>query len=284
MTIAQHSPTIDLSDLGTVSRLGFGAMRITGPGIWGEPADRGVAKQVVRRAVELGVDFIDTADAYGPDVSEQIIAEALHPYPGGVKIGTKVGNTRQGPDQWVPVGRPEYLRQQAELSLRKLKVEQLDLLQLHRIDPNVPAEDQFSVLADLQREGKVAALGLSEVSVAEIEAASRYFTVSTVQNRFNLTDDASAEVLDYCEANGIGFIPWAPISGGQLAAPDGAIAATAKRLGATTSQVALAWLLQRSPVMIPIPGTGSIGHLEENMAAASIVLDDATYAEITATV
>lgn len=284
MTIAQHSPTIDLSDLGTVSRLGFGAMRITGPGIWGEPADRGVAKQVVRRAVELGVDFIDTADAYGPDVSEQIIAEALHPYPGGVKIGTKVGNTRQGPDQWVPVGRPEYLRQQAELSLRKLKVEQLDLLQLHRIDPNVPAEDQFGVLADLQREGKVAALGLSEVSVAEIEAASRYFTVSTVQNRFNLTDDASAEVLDYCEANGIGFIPWAPISGGQLAAPDGAIAATAKRLGATTSQVALAWLLQRSPVMIPIPGTGSIGHLEENMAAASIVLDDATYAEITATV
>ena len=284
MTIAQHSPTIDLSDLGTVSRLGFGAMRITGPGIWGEPADRGVAKQVVRRAVELGVDFIDTADAYGPDVSEQIIAEALHPYPGGVKIGTKVGNTRQGPDQWVPVGRPEYLRQQAELSLRKLKVEQLDLLQLHRIDPNVPAEDQFGVLADLQREGKVEALGLSEVSVAEIEAASRYFTVSTVQNRFNLTDDASAEVLDYCEANGIGFIPWAPISGGQLAAPDGAIAATAKRLGATTSQVALAWLLQRSPVMIPIPGTGSIGHLEENMAAASIVLDDATYAEITATV
>jgi len=238
----------------------------------------------VCRAVELGVDFIDTADAYGPDVSEQIIAEALHPYPGGVKIGTKVGNTRQGPDQWVPVGRPEYLRQQAELSLRKLKVEQLDLLQLHRIDPNVPAEDQFGVLADLQREGKVEALGLSEVSVAEIEAASRYFTVSTVQNRFNLTDDASAEVLDYCEANGIGFIPWAPISGGQLAAPDGAIAATAKRLGATTSQVALAWLLQRSPVMIPIPGTGSIGHLEENMAAASIVLDDATYAEITATV
>lgn len=284
MTITQHSPTIDLCDLGTVSRLGFGAMRITGPGIWGEPADRGVAKQVVRRAVELGVDFIDTADAYGPDVSEQIIAEALHPYPGGVKIGTKVGNTRQGPDQWVPVGRPEYLRQQAELSLRKLKVEQLDLLQLHRIDPNVPAEDQFGVLADLQREGKVAALGLSEVSVPEIEAASRYFTVSTVQNRFNLTDDASAEVLDYCEANGIGFIPWAPISGGQLAAPDGAIAATAKRVGATTSQVALAWLLQRSPVMIPIPGTGSIGHLEENMAAASIVLDDATYAEITATV
>lgn len=283
MTIAQHSPTIDLSDLGTVSRLGFGAMRITGPGIWGEPADRGVAKQVVCRAVELGVDFIDTADAYGPDVSEQIIAEALHPYPGGVKIGTKVGNTRQGPDQWVPVGRPEYLRQQAELSLRKLKVEQLDLLQLHRIDPNVPAEDQFGVLADLQREGKVAALGLSEVSVVEIEAASRYFTVSTVQNRFNLTDDASADVLDYCEANGIGFIPWAPISGGQLAAPDGAIATTAKRLGATTSQVALAWLLQRSPVMIPIPGTGSIGHLEENMAAASIVLDDATYAEITAT-
>ncbi len=185
---AQQSGNIELKNLGTVHRLGFGAMRITGSGIWGEPADREVARQVVRRAVELGVDFIDTADAYGPDVSEQIIAEAIYPYPEGVKIGTKVGHTRQGPNQWVPVGRAEYLRQQTELSLRKLRVEQLDLLQLHRIDPRTSTDEQFSELAKLQSEGKVAALGLSEVSIAEIEEAQRYFTVSTVQNRYNLTD------------------------------------------------------------------------------------------------
>jgi aryl-alcohol dehydrogenase-like predicted oxidoreductase len=282
MTTAAASGTIDLIDLGPVHRLGFGAMRITGPGIWGEPADREVARQVVRRAVELGIDFLDTADAYGPDVSEQIIAEALHPYPENVTIATKVGNTRQGPNRWTALGRREYLRQQTELSLRKLKVERLDLLQLHRIDPKVSTDEQFSELAALQAEGKVGALGLSEVSVAEIEEAGRYFRVSTVQNRYNLTDTASDEVLDYCAERGIGFIPWAPISAGALAEPGGPVAEAARRLGATASQVALAWLLKRSPVMIPIPGTGSVAHLEENTAAAELQLDDKTFAQISA--
>lgn len=278
--VAHQSGTVDIPDLGTVHRLGFGAMRITGPGIWGEPADREVARQVVRRAVDLGVDFIDTADSYGPNVSEEIIAEAIAPYPDGVKVATKAGLTRQGPNRWLPVGRPEYLRQQAELSLRKLRVERLDLLQLHRIDPAVPAEDQFGVLAELQFEGKVAALGLSEVSVAEIRAASRHFTVATVQNRYNLTDNAAEDVLAYCEAESIGFIPWAPISAGQLAALGGPLDAAAERLNATASQVALAWLLRRSPVMMPIPGTGSVAHLEENLAAASLELDDREFEEI----
>lgn len=279
---ATQSGTIDLFKLGTVHRLGFGAMRITGAGIWGEPADREVAKQVVRRAVDLGVDFLDTADAYGPDVSEQIIAEALHPYPEGVKIGTKVGLTRQGPDIWTPVGVPAYLRQQTELSLRKLRVEQLDLLQLHRIDPGVDRDAQFAELAALQSEGKVAALGLSEVTVEEIKAAQQHFTVTTVQNRYNLSDLGSEEVLSYCEAEGIGFIPWAPISGGELAAIGHPIVAAAEHLGAEPAQVALAWLLKRSPVMMPIPGTGSVAHLEENIAAAGIQLDDDTYAAIAA--
>ena len=278
----EQSGTIDLKDLGPVHRLGFGAMRITGRGIWGEPRDREVARAVVRRAVELGVTFIDTADSYGPDVSEQIIAEALHPYPDDVKVGTKAGFTRQGPNRWVAVGRPEYLRQQAELSLRKLRVPRLDLLQLHRIDAQVPAADQFGELAALQAEGKVAALGLSEVSVAEIEEASRYFTVSTVQNRYNLTDDKSEDVLSYCADHGIGFIPWAPISAGQLARPGGPVARVAEDLDATGSQVALAWLLKRSPVMMPIPGTGSLEHLEENLAAAGLDLDDDQYDQITA--
>jgi pyridoxine 4-dehydrogenase len=277
---ARQSGTIELKDLGTVHRLGFGAMRITGPGIWGEPADREVARQVVRRAVELGVDFIDTADAYGPDISEQIIAEAIHPY-GDVKIGTKVGNTRQGPNVWTPLARAEYIRQQTELSLRKLKVERLDLQQLHRIDPKTSTDEQFSELAKLQSEGKVAALGLSEVTVDEIKEAQKYFTVSTVQNRYNLTDKKSEEVLDYCEAQGIGFIPWAPISGGELA-QNGPIQEAAKHLDAKPAQVALAWLLRRSPVMLPIPGTGSVAHLEENIAAASIELDDDTFAAIAA--
>jgi len=273
------SETLDIIDLGPVHRLGFGAMRITGPGIWGEPADREVARQVVRRAVELGVDFIDTADSYGPNVSEEIIAEAIHPY-GEVKIATKAGLTRQGPSSWTPVGRPEYLRQQAELSLRKLRVERLDLLQLHRIDPKVDRDEQFGVLADLQREGKVAALGLSEVSVAEIEAAGRHFRVASVQNRYNLTDAKSEDVLDHCERHGIAFIPWAPVSAGQLAAPGSPVAAVSERLGAKPAQVALAWLLRRSPVMVPIPGTGSLAHLEENLAAADLVLDDAAYATL----
>ncbi|MFJ6285036.1 aldo/keto reductase [Pseudarthrobacter oxydans] len=276
------SATIDLKDLGTVHRLGFGAMRIVGDGVWGEPADRSTAVQVVRRAVELGVDFIDTADSYGPNISEEILAEALHPYKDGLKIATKVGFTRTGPNQWIPVGRPEYLRQQTELSLRKLKVDTLDLLQLHRIDPEVDAEEQFGVLRELQDEGKVRALGLSQVSVAELEAAGKHFTVSTVQNRYNLTDRSSEDVLRYSEDNGIGFIPWAPISAGELAQPGGPLDEAAKRLGATTSQVALAWLLRRSPVMMPIPGTGSVKHLEENLAAAGVTLDEDTYAELEA--
>ncbi|MDQ0799403.1 aldo/keto reductase [Arthrobacter sp. SLBN-112] len=276
------SGTIDLKDLGTVHRLGFGAMRIVGDGVWGEPADRAAAVAVLRRAVELGVDFIDTADSYGPNISEEIIAEALHPYKAGLKIATKVGFTRTGPNKWIPVGRPEYLRQQTELSLRKLKVDTLDLLQLHRIDPKVDAEEQFGVLRELQDEGKVRALGLSQVGVAELEAAGKHFNVSTVQNRYNLTDRSSEDVLRYSEDNGIGFIPWAPISAGELAKPGGPLDEAAKRLGATTSQVALAWLLRRSPVMMPIPGTGSVAHLEENMAAAGITLDDDTYAELEA--
>ena len=276
------SATIELKDLGTVHRLGFGAMRIVGDGVWGEPADRHAAVQVVRRAVELGVDFIDTADSYGPNISEEILAEALHPYKDGLKIATKVGFTRTGPNQWIPVGRPEYLRQQTELSLRKLKVDTLDLLQLHRIDPKVDAEEQFGVLRELQDEGKVKALGLSQVSVEELEAAGKHFTVSTVQNRYNLTDRSSEDVLRYSEENGIGFIPWAPISAGELARPGGPLDEAAKRLGATTSQVALAWLLRRSPVMMPIPGTGSVQHLEENLAAAGVSLDEETYAELAA--
>lgn len=279
---ANQSLTIDLKDLGTVQRLGFGAMRIVGDGVWGEPADRAAAVAVVRRAVELGVDFIDTADSYGPNISEEIIAEALHPYKDGLRIATKVGFTRTGPNKWVPVGRPEYLRQQTELSLRKLKVDTIDLLQLHRIDPKVDAEEQFGVLRELQDEGKVRALGLSQVSVAELEAAGKHFTVSTVQNRYNLTDRSSEDVLRYSEENGIGFIPWAPISAGELAQPGGPLDEAATRLDATTSQVALAWLLRRSPVMMPIPGTGSVSHLEENIAAAGITLDDDTYAGLEA--
>ena len=276
------SGTFDIRDLGTVHRLGFGAMRITGPGIWGEPNDREVARSVVRRAVELGVDFIDTADSYGPAVSEEIIAEALYPYPAGLKIATKAGLARTGPQRWVALGRPEYLRQQAELSLRHLKVEVLDLFQLHRIDPRVDWVEQFGALKDLQDEGKVRALGLSQVSVDEIKAAQQVFTVATVQNRYNLTDRSSQDVLDYCEDQGIGFIPWAPVSAGELARPGGPVDVAAKELDATPAQVALAWVLQRSPVMIPIPGTGSVGHLEENLAAASLTLPADTIAALDA--
>jgi len=276
------SGNFDIRDLGTVHRLGFGAMRITGPGIWGEPDDREVARSVVRRAVELGVDFIDTADSYGPAVSEEIIAEALYPYPAGLKIATKAGLARTGPQRWVALGRAEYLRQQAELSLRRLKVDVLDLFQLHRIDPKVDRAEQFGVLKDLQDEGKVKALGLSQVSVDEIKAAQQVFTVASVQNRYNLTDRSSQDVLDYCEDEGIGFIPWAPVSAGELARPGGPVDVAAKELDATPAQVALAWVLQRSPVMIPIPGTGSVGHLEENLAAASLTLPAETVAALDA--
>jgi aryl-alcohol dehydrogenase-like predicted oxidoreductase len=275
------SGTFAIPDLGPVHRLGFGAMRITGPGIWGEPPDRETARQVVRRAVELGVDFIDTADSYGPTISEEIIAEAIHPY-GEVKIATKAGFTRPGPGRWVALGRPEYLRQQAELSLRRLKVDRLDLLQLHRIDPKVDRDVQFGVLSDLQREGKVASVGLSQVNIEEIEAASRHFRVATVQNRYNLIDRSSDDVLSYCEVNGIGFIPWAPVSAGRLTQPGSPLAKLERRLGASPAQLGLAWLLRRSPVMLPIPGTGSVAHLEENIAAAGLQLDDATYAELMA--
>jgi aryl-alcohol dehydrogenase-like predicted oxidoreductase len=276
------SGTFDIRDLGTVHRLGFGAMRITGPGIWGEPDDREVARSVVRRAVELGVDFIDTADSYGPAVSEEIIAEALYPYPSGLRIATKAGFARTGPQRWVALGRPEYLRQQAELSLRRLKVDVLDLFQLHRIDPKVDPAEQFGALKDLQDEGKARALGLSQVSVDEIKAAQQVFTVATVQNRYNLTDRSSQDVLDYCEDQGIGFIPWAPVSAGELARPGGPVDTAAKELDATPAQVALAWVLQRSPVMLPIPGTGSVGHLEENLAAASLTLPADTIAALDA--
>lgn len=280
----QPSATFQIKDLGLVHRLGFGAMRITGPGIWGYPADCENARYVVRRAVELGVDLIDTADAYGPGVSEEIIAEAIHPYVGKsgwpIRIATKVGLAHTGPNQWFPVGRPEYLRQQTELSLRRLKVDQLDLLQLHRIDPSVRSEDQFGELAQLRQEGKVRALGLSEVTVRDIELANQYFPVATVQNRYNLLDRASDDVLDYAESHGIGFIPWAPISAGELAVPGSAVARAAEQLGATAAQVALAWLLRRSPTMLPIPGTASVEHLEENLGAAGLALDVETQASL----
>lgn len=243
-----------------------------------------MARSVVRRAVELGVDFIDTADSYGPTVSEEIIAEAVYPYPAGLKIATKAGLTRTGPDAWVAVGRPEYLRQQAELSLRRLKVDALDLFQLHRIDPKVDRAEQFGVLKELQDEGKVKALGLSEVSVEELEAAGKVFTVATVQKRYNLIDRSSEDVLDYATAHGIGFIPWAPVSAGSLARSGGAVDGASRRLGASHSQIALAWLLQHSPVILPIPGTGSVAHLEDNQGAAGVVLDAETIAELDAAV
>ncbi len=264
-----------------IHRLGFGAMRITGDGVWGEPADRAECVAVLRRAVELGVDLIDTADSYGPGVSEDIIFEALHPYPEGLVIATKAGLTRQGPGKWLPVGRPEYLRQQCEMSLRRLGVEAIDLYQLHRIDPKVPAEEQFGLLSDLLDEGKVRSVGLSQVGVDEIRAARAVVPVASVQNLYNLTDRSSEDVLDYCEAEGLGFIPWFPIAAGSLAHPGGPVDAVASETGATPSQVALAWLLRRSPVMLPIPGTKSVGHVEENCGAATVVLTDDQVASLT---
>ncbi|MEO6881257.1 MAG: aldo/keto reductase, partial [Mycobacteriaceae bacterium] len=249
---------------------------------WGEPASRETAREVLRRAVELGVNFIDTADSYGPDVSEEIIAEALYPYPDDVVIATKAGLTRTGPDVWVPLGRAEYLRQQAEKSLRRLKVEALDLFQLHRIDPKVDPAEQFGVLAELQDEGKVKALGLSQVSVDEIKEAQKVFTVATVQNRYNLTDRSAADVASYCAEQGIGFIPWAPVSAGELAGPGGPVDEIASRTGASHAQVALAWILQSSPVNLPIPGTGSVSHLEDNLGAAGLTLSDEDVKTLTA--
>ncbi len=268
-----QSGTFDLGDL-TVHRLGYGAMQITGSGVWGEPADRGECIRVLRRAVELGVDLIDTADSYGPYVSEELIREALHPYADGLVIATKAGLVRTGPGDWYPVGRPEYLRQECELSLRRLGLERIDLFQLHRIDPKVPAEEQFGLLADLVSEGKVRHVGLSQVSVEEIEAARAVVPVVSVQNLYNLTDRSSEDVLDHCEAEGLGFIPWFPIASGKLSEPGGPVAAIAEETGASASQVALSWLLHRSPVMLPIPGTSSVAHLEENCGAALVPLSE----------
>ncbi|MHB1571049.1 MAG: aldo/keto reductase [Solirubrobacteraceae bacterium] len=254
-----------------VTRLGYGAMRITGEGIWGPPADRDGAIAVLERLPELGVDLIDTADSYGPEVSENLIREALHPYD-RIHIATKGGLTRHGPGVWKPVGRPEYLRQCCLMSLRRLGVETIDLWQLHRIDPAVPREEQFGLMKELQDEGKVHHLGLSEVSVEEIEAAQKVFQVATVQNLYNLSNRKSEDVLDYCEQHGIGFIPWFPLASGKLAGPGGPVAEIAADHDATPGQVALAWLLARSPVMLPIPGTSSVSHLEQNVAAAELEL------------
>ncbi|MDQ6836956.1 MAG: aldo/keto reductase [Actinomycetota bacterium] len=265
-----------------VHRLGFGAMQLTGQGVWGPPDDPDECIRVLRRAVELGVDFIDTADSYGPNVSEELIRRALHPYGDELVIATKAGLTRTGPGQWLPVGRPEYLRQECEMSLRRLGLERLDLFQLHRIDSKVPADEQFGLLAELIDEGKVRHVGLSEVSVSDIEAAREVVPLVTVQNLFNLTERKSEDVLDYCEAHDIGFIPWFPIASGELAKPGGAVDDVVRATGASPSQVALAWLLRRSPVMLPIPGTKTVGHVEENCAAATIELSDEQVKGLTA--
>jgi pyridoxine 4-dehydrogenase len=263
-----------------VHRLGFGAMRITGPGIWGEPKDPAAARRLLRKVVDLGVNLIDTADSYGPEVSERLIAEALHPYPKGLVIATKGGLTRSGPEQWHPVGRPEYLRQCVELSLRRLKLDCIDLYQLHRIDPRVPAAETLGALRELQRAGKIRHIGLSEVSVKEIEQARKTVTIASVQNLYNLGNRQSEPVLEYCTKHDLGFIPWFPLAAGDLARQGGALDQAAKRHGATISQLALAWLLQKSPVVLPIPGTADPKHLEENVGAVSVNLTASEWAEI----
>ena len=279
MTTATSSGTFKIGGDLEVTRLGFGAMRITGEGVWGEPADREEALAVLRKLPELGVDFIDTADSYGPHVSEDLIAEALAPYDGTV-VATKAGLTRQGPNSWISVGRPEYLRQCCEMSIRRLGVEAIDLWQLHRIDPQVPREEQFGLMKELQDEGKVRHLGLSEVTVEEIKAAQEVVSVATVQNLYNLTTRKAQDVLEFCEEQGIGFIPWFPLASGQLAQPGGPVAEIAERHHAKPGQVALAWLLQRSPVMLPIPGTSSVDHLVDNVAAADLQLTEDEVAEL----
>ena len=266
----------------TVNRLGYGAMRITGEGVWGEPKDPESAKRVLRRAVELGVNFIDTADAYGPDVSERLIGEALSPYATGVVIATKGGLTRQGPNKWMPVGRPEYLQQQVEMSLRRLKVERIDLWQLHRIDPKVPVEESLGVVARMQRQGKIRHIGLSEVKPHEIDRARKVVEIVSVQNQYNLGERQHDDVVDYCTQHNIAFIPWFPVAAGKLAQTGGALDSAAKKHGATVGQLSLAWLLHRSPVMLPIPGTTSVEHLDENVASGSVKLSDAEWAEIEA--
>ncbi|HTU71087.1 MAG TPA: aldo/keto reductase [Candidatus Baltobacteraceae bacterium] len=262
-----------------VNRLGFGAMRVTGAGIWGDPADPAGARKTLELLPELGVNFIDTADSYGPEVSENLLREALHPYR-GMTIATKGGLTRQGPGNWDPVGRAGYLKQCVLMSLRRLDVERIDLWQLHRIDPETPREEQFETIAEMRSKGYIRHVGLSEVSVADIEEAQRYFPVVTIQNQYNLVDRKSEGVLEYCEAHGIGFIPWFPLAAGDLAKPGSALSTIARRLDATPSQVALAWTLKRSPVMLPIPGTSRADHLEENVAAAALKLSDEDFADL----
>lgn len=270
---AKASGTFTLGGDLTINRMGFGAMRITGKGIWGEPADHAEALRVLRRLPALDVNFIDTADAYGPDVSEDLICEALHPYDGLI-IATKGGHTRQGPDSWTPVGRPEYLRQAVLMSMRRLKLERIDLWQLHRIDQYTDRDVQFAAIAQMQREGLIRHVGLSEVTIEEIQAAQKHFPVASVQNMYNMTQRQSEPVLDYCEQQNIGFIPWRPVGGGGIGGESRALQEVATRLGATPLQVSLAWLLKRSPVMIPIPGTSTVKHLEENVAAADLELSD----------
>jgi len=266
----------------TVNRLGYGTMQLTGPGVWGDPKDPAEAVRVLRRAVELGVNFIDTADSYGPFVAEQLVKKALHPYADGLVIATKIGLTRQGPNLAAPVGRPEYLRQQAELSLRNLGLERIDLLQLHRIDPAVPLADQVGELKSLRDEGKAGHIGLSEVTVEELRAAQEIAPVVSVQNMFNLASRSAEPLLDYAAGNGIAFIPWFPLATGALAGPGSPLAQLAAERGATPSQLALAWLLRRSPVMLPIPGTSTVSHLEDNIAGAAIELTDEQFAELNA--
>lgn len=271
---AQKSGSFTIGGDLKVNRLGYGAMQLTGPGVWGDPKDPEEAVRVLRRAVELGVTFIDTADSYGPFVSEMLIKKALHPYPRDLVIATKAGLTRSGPNDWRPVGRPEYLRQQVELSLRHLGLERIDLLQLHRIDPKVPLEEQVGELTLLQKEGKIRYIGLSEINVQQLESAMKLAQIVTVQNLYNLAKKDAEPVLKYCEEHSIGFIPWFPLATGQLAKAGGPLDELANRLQSKPSQLALAWLLKRSPVMLPIPGTSSVAHVEENVAAASIVLRD----------
>jgi len=263
-----------------VVRLGFGSMRLTGKGIWGEPADRDECIAVLRRAVELGITLIDTADSYGPFVSERLIAEALHPYPKNLVIATKAGLQRPGPDEWVPDGQPKHLRERCEGSLQRLKLDRIDLFQLHRIDPKVPVEDQIGALLDLQREGKVRHLGLSEVTVEQIETVRRLAEIATVQNLYNLSDRHSEPVLRYCTREKIGFIPWFPLATGNLAGPKSPLSSAARRLNASPGQVALAWLLKKSPVILPIPGTSKVSHLESNAEAATLNIDDNLFREL----
>ena len=282
MVNAKASGTLTIGGDLTVNRLGFGAMRITGAGIWGEPKNPDEARKVLRRAIELGVNFIDTADSYGPEVSERLIAEALHPYPKDLVIATKGGFTRQGPNAWVPVGRAEYLTQCVEMSLRRLRVERIDLYQLHRIDPKVPVEESLGALKKLQDAGKIRHIGLSEVKPEEIEQANKTARVVSVQNQYNLSHREHEETLNYCEQHGLAFIPWYPVAAGKLAKPDGPLAGIAKLHGVSIVQISIAWLLHRSKVILPIPGTSSVAHLEENVASAGVELSDSEWSEIEA--